>query len=291
MALQGHSGLDDGVGIAVLVGLLQDGDGVLSGLCALEVASLETVVDFYNGSRPDVGTACNTAYTALLQAGQDRVVFAREDGNVLVQLTGQADVGLQVLGVAAGILCADDDVHVTAEGLHGLGQELVAGAGRDVVEDDGDVYLLCHGHIVVVQLFLGGQREAGGNDGQGICAHLLGAPAHADGLGGGDAAGACVNGDAALDLVDDGSQDFFLLLKREGVSLAVGTQREHAVDAACQQALDLLPQSLVVDGLLGVIVHGGDHRRDNASDVAGLHSLFSFSLTWSPDTAYGRRQR
>ena len=59
VALQGHSGLDDGVGIAVLVGLLQDGDGVLSGLCAFEVASLETVVDFYDGSRPDVGTACN----------------------------------------------------------------------------------------------------------------------------------------------------------------------------------------------------------------------------------------
>ena len=71
VALQGHSSLDDGVGIAVLVGLLQDGDGVLSSLCALEVASLETVVDFYDGSRPDVGTACNTAYTALLQAGVD----------------------------------------------------------------------------------------------------------------------------------------------------------------------------------------------------------------------------
>ena len=157
---------------------------------------------------------------------------------------------------------------------------IARGAGVDIAEVNR-----------LVQLLLGGQREAGGDDGQCICAHLLGAPAHADGLGGGDAAGACVNGDTALDLVDDGSQDFFLLLKREGVSLAVGTQREHAVDAACQQALDLLTQSLMVDGLLGVIVHGGDHRRDNASDVAGLHSLFSFSLTWSPDTPYGRRQR
>ena len=32
VALQGHSGLDDGVGVAVLEGLLQDGDRVLSGL-------------------------------------------------------------------------------------------------------------------------------------------------------------------------------------------------------------------------------------------------------------------
>ena len=107
---------------------------------------------------------------------------------------------------------------------------------------------------MVVQLFLGSQREAGGDDGQGICAHLLGALAHADGLGGGDAAGACVNGDAALDLVDDGSQ-------------------------ACQQTLDLPTQSLVVDGLLVIVVHRGNYRRDNAFDVAGLHNVFSFSIT------------
>ena len=65
----------------------------------------------------------------------------------------------------------------------------------------------------------------------------------------------------------------------EGVSLAVGAQREHAVDAACQQALDLLTQSLVVDSLLGVVVHRGNYRRDNAFDVAGLHNVFSFSIT------------
>ena len=139
--------------------------------------------------------------------------------------------------------------------------------------------MLCHGHIVVVQLLLGGQCEAGGDDGQGICAHLLGALAHADGLGGGDAAGACVNGDAALDLVDDGSQDLFLLLKGEGVSLAVGAHGEDAMHAACQQTLHLLTQSLVVDSLLVIVVHRGDYRRDNAFDVAGLHNVFSFSIT------------
>ena len=104
MALQGHSGLDDGVGVAVLEGLLQDSDRVLSGLCALEVASLEAVVDLCNSGRPDVGAACNAACAALFQAGQDRAVVAGEDGNVLVQLTGQADVSFQVLDVAAGIL-------------------------------------------------------------------------------------------------------------------------------------------------------------------------------------------
>lgn len=100
VALQGDSSLDDGVGVAVLEGLLQDGDSVLSGLCALEVASLEAVVDLCNSGRPDVGAACNAACAALFQAGQDSAVVAGEDGNVLVQLTGQADVSFQVLDVA-----------------------------------------------------------------------------------------------------------------------------------------------------------------------------------------------
>ena len=87
VALQGNGSLDDGVGVAVLEGLLQDGDRVLSGLCALEVASLEAVVDLCNSGRPDVGAACNAACAALFQAGQDRAVVAGEDGHILVQLT------------------------------------------------------------------------------------------------------------------------------------------------------------------------------------------------------------
>ena len=61
VALQGDSSLDDGVGVAVLEGLLQDGDRVLSGLCAFEVASLEAVVDLCNSGRPDV---CCLLYTS-----------------------------------------------------------------------------------------------------------------------------------------------------------------------------------------------------------------------------------
>ena len=41
VTLQGNGGLDDGVGVAVLEGLLQDGNGVLCSLCALQIPSLE----------------------------------------------------------------------------------------------------------------------------------------------------------------------------------------------------------------------------------------------------------
>ena len=35
----------------------------------------------------------------------------------------------------------------------------------------------------------------------------------------------------------------------------------------------------VVDGLFVIVVHRGNYRRDNAFDVAGLHNVFSFSIT------------
>ena len=38
VTLQGNGGLDDGVGVAVLEGLLQDGNGVLCSLCALQIS-------------------------------------------------------------------------------------------------------------------------------------------------------------------------------------------------------------------------------------------------------------
>ena len=132
---------------------------------------------------------------------------------------------------------------------------------------------------MVVQLLLGSQCEAGGDDGQCICAQLLGALAQADGLGGGDAAGACVNRYTALYLIDDSGKDLLLLLEGQGVGFAVGAHGEDAMHAACQQALHLLAQSLMIDRLLRVIVHGGDYGRDNAFDVAGLHNVFSFSIT------------
>ena len=94
VTLQGNGGLDDGVGVAVLEGLLQDGNGVLCSLCALQIPSLEAIVDLGNGLRSDVGAACNAACAALFQAGQDSAVVAGQNGNFLVQLTGQADVGL-----------------------------------------------------------------------------------------------------------------------------------------------------------------------------------------------------
>ena len=137
--------------------------------------------------------------------------------------------------------------------------------------------MLCDLHIVVVQLLLGSQCKAGGDDGQRICAQLLSTLAHADGLCGGDAAGTGIHGHAALDLIDDGLQHLFLLMEGQGIGLAVGAHGENAMDAACQQTLHLIAQLCMVDRLFRVIVHRGNYRRDDTFDIAGLHGVFSFS--------------
>ncbi len=143
--------------------------------------------------------------------------------------------------------------------------------------------MLRHGHIVVVQLLLAGQGEAGGDDGQHVRAQLLSPLAHVDGVGGGDAAGPGVDGDTALDLIDDGFQNLFLLLQAENVALAVGAEGEQAVDAAGEQPLHLVAQLLMIDGLVVIAVHGGQNGRNDAFDLAVFHDVtllmyFSFSL-------------
>ena len=43
--------------------------------------------------------------------------------------------------------------------------------------------------------------------------------------------------------------------------------------AALQQALDLLAQLLMVDGLFGVVVHRGDYRGDDAFNIRNFHRI------------------
>ena len=130
--------------------------------------------------------------------------------------------------------------------------------------------MLGHLDVVVIQLLLAGQSEAGGDDGQDVRAHLLGALAHVDGVAGGDAAGAGIHGDTALHLVDGGLQDLLLLLQAQDVTLAVGAEGEDAVDAAGDLPLDLVAQLGDVHALI-LRVHGSDDGRDNALDCNVFH--------------------
>ena len=138
--------------------------------------------------------------------------------------------------------------------------------------------MLCNCNIVIVQLLLRSHCKAGGNDGQCICSKLFCTLAHADGLCGGDAASAGINRHTTLDLIDHRCEDLFFLSGRKGVCFAVGAQREDSMHTARQQTLYLLAQLFMIDGLLCVIVHRGDYRRDNTFDIAGLHNVLSFSV-------------
>ena len=70
----------------------------------------------------DVGAACNAAGTAGLQGLQDQGIVAGQDLEALVQILGQADISLQVVPVAAGVLGAHDDVNVLCQLGDGLRQ-------------------------------------------------------------------------------------------------------------------------------------------------------------------------
>lgn len=271
IAHQGHGLFDDGVGIAEGEHPLEGDDGVLGRLGLLQIPGHEAVVDGGDGPGPEVGPSGHAAGAARLQAGEDVAVVPRQNGEVLVQILGELDVGFQIVQVAAGVLGAQNHVHVLGKLGHRLRQQLVSGAGGDVVQHDGDVDVLGHLAVVVVQLLLAGQGKAGGDDGQGVRAQLLGPLAQVDGVPGGDAAGSGVDGDAALDLVHGGLQNLLLFLQAEDVRLAVGAEGKNAVDAAGDLPLNLVAELRNVDAfVLGV--HGGDDRGNDALDFELLHA-------------------
>ena len=96
--------------------------------------------------------------------------------------------------------------------------------------------------VVVIQLLLGGYGKAGGDDGQDVRAQSLRLTAEGDGVAGADTAGAGVDGNPALHLVDGGLQHADLLLHAKDVALAVGAKGEDAVHAPGDEPLDLAAQ-------------------------------------------------
>ena len=132
--------------------------------------------------------------------------------------------------------------------------------------------MLCHFNVVVIHFFLRSHGKAGGDDGQDVGTQISSTLAQLNGLTGGDAAGACVNGNAALDLIHAGLDDGQLLVEGQRVGLAVGADGEDAVDAALDQALDLLAEDFQIDGLIGV--HGGQDGGDDAFHRNVLHNRF-----------------
>ena len=223
----------------------------------------------------DVGAARDAAGAAGQQVPDDELVVAGQGGEGAVLLAlARVDVGQDVGEVARRVLGAHDVVDLGQPG-HGGGGQGVAGAGGDVVQDDGHIHRLGHGLVVLVQLVLAGGGKAGGDDGQHVRAQRLGHLALLDGLPGGDAAGAGIDGHAAVAFLDDGPQHQFLFLAVEDVALAVGAKAEDGVDAALDLAVDLGPQLGDVDGL--VVVHRGDNRGDDAFDFNSLHGSISFT--------------
>lgn len=79
VAQQSSGLLDDGVGVAVLEHGTEACDGILSGLCFLDLAFHEQVVDRGQDMGVNVGAASNAACAAGLQGLEDQGVVAGQD--------------------------------------------------------------------------------------------------------------------------------------------------------------------------------------------------------------------
>ena len=141
---------DDRVRVAVPEYALDRRDALLALLGAREIAGDEAVVDRGDGLGIQIGSSGDAPGAALTQTGEDRAVVSGEHRERLIQLVPHADERLEIFHVAARVLRAEDHVHVFGKTRHRLRQELVAGARRNVVENDRDMHMLCDLGIVAV---------------------------------------------------------------------------------------------------------------------------------------------
>ena len=103
---------------------------------------------------------------------------------------------------------------------------------------------------------MGCRRKGRGDDREHIRAQRFAHQGLADGVPGADAAGACVDGDAALYFVDDDGENLLLFLLIQDIALAVGAEGEDSMDAVFDHPVHLAAELLLVDGF--ILIHGGD---------------------------------
>ena len=115
---------------------------------------------------------------------------------------------------------------------------------------------------------LAGLCERGRNHGQDVSPTVDGHLALLDGFLRRDAASARVDGNASVNLVDDGLENELLLREGKNVAFAIRAEREDTVNAGLDLSVDLTTELLGVDGL--VLVHGRDDRYYDAFQLCHL---------------------
>ena len=162
--------------------------------------------------------------------------------------------------------------------LNGGGQQVAAGAGGDVIENDGLVHIVCNGAEVGQQAAVQGLIVVivGSDHQQGICANPAGGLAVFQCVEGVVGAGACNHRDAAIHPLHGETDDFVALGGGQGCALAGGAYGDQGVDAAFQLKVNQPPQGFIVHAGRG---HRGCQRSGNTlKNGVVFHNIFSFYL-------------
>ena len=265
----GHRRLDHRAGAPILKALPERGQALLLPLGALPVPGEKPVIEGDQRAGVHVGAPGYGPFSPAAQAVQDQSVVAGEDREV--PSFANLQIGQHAVPVPGRILDAHN-IGKLGQPRHCLGQKGIPRAGRDVVEQNGQIHRPGHGGIVVIEFLLAGSPKAGGDDAEHIGPFLTGHAGLGDGLPRGDTACPRIHRDPSPHLADGGFQNLAFLPAVQGIALPVGAKAKNPMHAAFQQPLHLAAQLLQVDLL--VRAHRGDDGRDDAFYLYRLHSFF-----------------
>jgi len=170
---------------------------------------------------------------------------------------------------------------VLCQFFHRGRQQIAAGAGGDVVENDGLVYLVRNGGEVGNKAILSGLVIVGGHHQQGIGPGLGGADGEVHGVLGIVGSGSGNDRNPARHPVNGKGNDLFPLLRGQGRAFAGGTHGHQGVDAAFQLEVNKPAQGFIVHPFRG---HRCHHGRSHAFENCFLHRDSPFLISQFPQT-------
>ncbi len=166
------------------------------------------------------------------------------------------------------------------------GQQVAAGAGGDVIEDQRPVRGVGDGGVVGDETGLGGFVVVGGHQQTGVGAYGAGVTGHGDGLGGAVAAGTGDDRHPARRPLHSKADDRPVLLLGHGGALGGGAASHQAGYSRGDLPVDETAVGLVVNGAAGV--HGGGQGGgDTAKDLL-FHGVSPFFVS---EVVTGRTKR
>ncbi|MNX48298.1 hypothetical protein D3C86_788760 [compost metagenome] len=209
-------------------------------------------------ARSDVGGDGNVALAAEQDELDRRRIIAGKNDEVLAYAINDR---LGTHQVASGFLDTDDVRH-GGQADHGLGLHVAGGAAGHVIENLRDVDRFGDVLEVQIQAFLGRLVVVRHDQQAGIGAGFLGVTGQFDGFAGRVGAGTGDHRNAAIDLLDHGTDDCDVLVDVEGCRFAGGADGDNGMGAVFKVEVHEFAEAVPVKTPL--CIHGSDQCHHTA---------------------------